>query len=85
MRLWRRRKSDDDDPFRPLSEQEKQFVEQDVREQSTYGVSAASAPPDAPVNADDVTGLDLPLTEGEREVAQREVDEQLGHDERPSA
>jgi hypothetical protein len=85
MRLWRRRKSEDDDPYRPLSEKEKAFVEQDVRELSTFGVSPASAPPGAPVNVEDVSGLDLPLSEEERAFAQREVDEQLGHDEHPLA
>ena len=76
FRRWR--KSKDDDPFRPLSEQEQELVEHDVAEQSAYGEPARDATPDSPVNADDVSGLDLPLTPGEREVAQQDVDDELG-------
>jgi hypothetical protein len=55
MRFWPRRKTDQDDLYRPLSAQEEELVE--------HGVD-----------------LDIPLSEGEREQAQREVNEQLGHD-----
>ena len=55
MKLWRRRKPDQGDLYRPLSAQEEELVE--------HGVD-----------------LDIPLSEGEREQAEREVNEQLGHD-----
>jgi hypothetical protein len=79
MRLWRR-KQDDDDTFRLLSEEEKEFVQHDVHEQSKYEEAPAEATPDAPINTEDVSGLEIGLTDVERAVAQREVDEQLGHD-----
>jgi hypothetical protein len=64
----------DDDLFRPLSEQEQDMVERDVDEQRAYGEAAIDAAPDSPVNAGDVSGLDLPLSAGEREIAQHDLD-----------
>ena len=55
-------------------------MEHDVDEQLRYGETPSAATPGSPVNADDVYGLELPLSEGERELVQREVDEQSGHD-----
>jgi hypothetical protein len=71
-----RRKSDQGDLYRPLSPTENELVEHDVAERSKYDQAPAAATPDAPVNADGVDGLDLPLTEGERELVEREVEEQ---------
>jgi hypothetical protein len=79
-RLGRRRKPDEDDEYRPLSEEEKELVEHDVGERSRYGEAPATATPGSPINVDDLYGLDLPLSEGERELVQRDVDEQSGHD-----
>ena len=74
--------NDESDPFGPLSEEEKEFVEQDVEERSErYDGVPAGALPDAPINADHVEGLDLPpLTPGEQAIVQHDVDEQLGQD-----
>jgi hypothetical protein len=83
MRLWPRRKSNEDDIYRPLSEREKEFVEREVHAQPKGGGTPAAATPDAPINAGEVSGPDLGLSEAERELAQREVDEQLGHNPRP--
>ena len=82
MRFWRRRKADEGDVYRPLSEEEKEFVEHDVHEQSKYDEAPGSATPESPINVDDVHGLEIPLTQEQRELAQREVDERLGHNER---
>ena len=76
----RHRKPAESDPYRPLSEEEKELVEHDVDEQSRYGEAAATATPGSPVNIDDVYGLELPLSEGERELVQHDVDEQSGDD-----
>jgi hypothetical protein len=72
----RRRKSAENDPYRPLSREEKELVEHDVDEQLRYGQAPNTATPGSPINVDDVYGLELPLSEGERELVQREVDEQ---------
>jgi hypothetical protein len=78
--LQGRRKPDEDDLYRPLSEQENELVEHDVQERSGYDEAPAEATPESPVNVVDVSGLDLPLSEGERELVQYEVDEQSGRD-----
>ena len=78
--LRRRREPDEDDPYRPLSAEEKELVEHDLDEQSRYDETPAAATPGSPVNVDDVFGLDLPLSEGDRELVQREVDEQSRDD-----
>jgi len=83
MRFWPRRKVDEGDVYRPLSEEEKEFVEHDVHEQSKYDEAPGSATPESPINVDDVHGLDLPLSEEQRQLAQREVDERLGRGARP--
>jgi hypothetical protein len=62
----------------PLSEKEREFVEHDAHEQSTSHEAPASATPGHRSNLGDVSGLNLSLSEGERDFAQREVDEQLG-------
>jgi hypothetical protein len=75
MKWFRRgRKDDEIDLYRPLSEQEKALVEHDI-DRPKGSQAPADATPDAPVNVEDVEGLDIPpLSPGQRAVVQHDLD-----------